>query len=47
MKNTARLGAYYYVDASVGASRGTVVRKVAGLRYLLSVSLLKKKTARR
>lgn len=47
VKNTARRGAYYYVDASVGTGNGTLVRKVAGLRYLLSVSLVKKKSSRR
>ena len=43
VKNPTRRGAYYYVEASVGAGNGTVVRKVAGLRYRLSVSLVKKK----
>ena len=43
VKNTARLGAYYYVEASVGTGSGTVVRKVAGLGYRLSISLVKKK----
>ncbi len=43
LKNTARFGAYYYVDASVGAGSGAVVRKVAGLGYRISVSLVKKK----
>ena len=43
VKNSARRGAYYYVEASVGAGNGTVVRKVAGLKYRLSVSLVKKK----
>jgi hypothetical protein len=47
LKNTARKGAYFYVDASVGAGNGTVVRKVAGLGYRLSISLVKKKRARR
>jgi len=46
VKNSTRRGAYYYVEASVGAGSGTVVRKVAGLRYRLSVSLVKKKRAR-
>ena len=47
LKNTARRGAYYYVEASVGAGSGSVVRKVAGLGYRLSVSLVKKKKPRR
>jgi hypothetical protein len=48
VKNTTRSGAYYYVEASVGTGSGNVVRKVAGLRYSLSVSLVKKtKSARR
>jgi hypothetical protein len=48
VKNSTRRGAYHYVEASVGAGSGTIVRKVAGLRYRLSVSLVKKKkTARR
>jgi hypothetical protein len=48
VKNSARRGAYFYAEASVGAGSGTVVRKVAGLGYRLSVSLVKKKkTARR
>jgi subtilisin family serine protease len=45
VKNRARKGAYFYVEASVGAGGGNVVRKVAGLRYKLSVSIVK--TARR
>jgi hypothetical protein len=43
LENTTRRGAYYYVEASVGAGSGTVVRKAAGLSYRLSVSLVKKK----
>ncbi len=43
VRNTARRGAYYYVEASVGTGNGTVVRKVAGLGYRLSISLVKKK----
>jgi subtilisin family serine protease len=45
VKNPARKGAYFYVEASVGAGGGNVVRRVAGLRYKLSVSIVK--TARR
>jgi hypothetical protein len=47
VRNATRRGAYYFVEASVGAGSGTVVRKVAGLGYRLSVSLVKKKPARR
>ncbi len=43
VRNTAKRGAYYYVEASVGTGSGTVVRKAAGLGYRLSVSLVKKK----
>jgi hypothetical protein len=41
VKNPAKKGAYFYVEASVGAGSGNVVRKIAGLRYVLSVSTLK------
>ena len=41
VKNPAKKGAYFYLDASVGAGSGNVVRKVAGLRYTLSVSIVK------
>ena len=41
VRNPAKKGAYFYVEASVGASSGNVVRKVAGLRYTLSVSTVK------
>jgi len=47
VKNTGRRGDYYYVEASVGTGSGTVVRKAAGLGYRLSISLVKKKSARR
>ncbi|MEK6274202.1 MAG: S8 family serine peptidase [Actinomycetota bacterium] len=43
VKNPARLGSYYYVEASVGTGSGTVVRKVAGLGYRVSISLVRKK----
>jgi hypothetical protein len=43
VKNTTKRGAYYYVEASVGTGSGTVVRKVAGLGYRVSISLVKKK----
>jgi subtilisin family serine protease len=45
VRNPARKGAYFYVEASVGSGSGNVVRRVAGLRYTLSVSIVK--TARR
>jgi len=41
VKNSARKGAYFYVEASVGAGTGTPVRKVAGLKYSLSASIFK------
>ena len=41
VKNPAKKGAYFYVEASVGGGSGNVVRKVAGLRYTLSVSTVK------
>jgi hypothetical protein len=46
VKNTSRRSAYYYVEASVGTGSGNVVRKVAGLGYRLSISVVKKKLAR-
>jgi hypothetical protein len=42
VKNTARAGAYYYAEASVGGSRGTV-RRVTELGYGLSVSIVRTK----
>jgi len=47
VKNTSRRGAFHYAEAYVGASSGTVVRRVAGLRYRISVSIVKTKRARR
>jgi hypothetical protein len=41
VRNPAKKGAYFYVEASVGSGSGNVVRKVAGLRYTLSVSTVK------
>jgi subtilisin family serine protease len=41
VKNPAKKGAYFYVEASVGGGSGNVVRKVAGLKYSLSVSIVK------
>ena len=40
VRNRAKKGAYFYVEASVGAGGGSAVRKVAGLRYKLSVSIV-------
>ena len=40
VENRAKKGAYFYVEASVGAGGGSAVRKVAGLRYNLSVSIV-------
>jgi hypothetical protein len=47
LRNTGKRGAYFYAEASVGYSGGTVVRRVAGLGYRVSVSLLKKKKPKR
>jgi hypothetical protein len=47
VKNPKRKGAYFYVEASVGSGSGTVVRRPAGIGYLLSVSIVKSKPARR
>ena len=44
VKNPANRGAYFYVEASLGAGSGTVVRKVAGLKYSLAVSIVKPRT---
>jgi subtilisin family serine protease len=41
VRNPAKKGAYFYVEASLGGGTGNVVRKVAGLRYTLSVSTVK------
>jgi len=46
VKNTARKGAYYYVEAYVGAGSGSVSRPVAGIGYRIAVSIVKTKTAR-
>ena len=47
VKNTTRRGTYYYAEAYVGAGNGTVVRRVAGLGYRISVAIVKTKRARR
>lgn len=47
VKNTARKGAYYYVEAYVGTGGGNVARPVAGVSYKLAVSIVKTKRARR
>ena len=41
MKNPARKGAYFYLEASIGAGGGSAVRRVAGLKYGLAVSIVK------
>ena len=41
VRNPATKGAYFYVEASLGAGSGNVVRKVAGLKYSLAVSIVK------
>jgi hypothetical protein len=41
VKNPTKKGAYFYVEASVGAGSGNLVRTIAGLRYALSVSTFK------
>jgi subtilisin family serine protease len=43
VRNTSKRGAYYYAEASVGVGSGTVVRKVSGIGYRLSVSIVKPK----
>jgi subtilisin family serine protease len=40
VKNRAKKGAYFYVEAFVGAGGGSAVRKLTGLRYKLSVSIV-------
>jgi hypothetical protein len=47
VKNTAKRGDYYYVEAYVGTGNGTVTRKAGGLGYRLSISLVKKKKTAR
>jgi hypothetical protein len=41
VKNPAQKGAYFYVEASIGAGGGSAARKVAGLKYGLAVSIVK------
>jgi subtilisin family serine protease len=41
VRNTGRKGAYFYAEASVGAGGGSAVRKVAGIKYSLAVSIVK------
>jgi subtilisin family serine protease len=41
VKNPARKGAYFYLEASIGAGGGSAVRRVAGLKYGLAVSIVK------
>ena len=47
VRNQARKGAYFYVEASVGAGGGSAVRRVAGLKYRLAVSTVRPRAARR
>jgi hypothetical protein len=47
VKNTARKGAYYYVEAYLGAGSGNASRSPAGVGYKLAVSIFKPKPARR
>jgi Subtilase family len=42
VKNPTRRGAYFYVEASVGAGSGGVARKAVGLKYGLSASIVKR-----
>jgi hypothetical protein len=41
VKNPARKGAYFYVEASVAAGARMAARKVAALKYDLAVSIVK------
>jgi subtilisin family serine protease len=41
VRNRARKGAYFYVEASIGAGGGSAARKVAGIKYSLGVSIVK------
>jgi Subtilase family len=47
VKNPARKGAYFYVEASVAAGGRSADRKVAALKYGLAVSIVKPSPARR
>jgi hypothetical protein len=47
VKNTARKGAYFYVEAYVGRGSGSVSRSAAGISYRVAVSVFKPKPARR
>ena len=47
VRNTGRKGAYFYVEAYMGAGSGNVARPVAGIGYQLAVSIVKTKSARR
>jgi hypothetical protein len=46
VKNTSRRGSYYYAEASVGTGTGNITRRVAGLGYRISVSILKRSARR-
>jgi hypothetical protein len=41
VKNPARKGAYFYVEASVAAGARMAARRVAALKYDLAVSIVK------
>jgi subtilisin family serine protease len=47
VRNRGSKGAYFYVEASVGAGGGSAARKVAGLKYGLAVSIVRPRAARR
>lgn len=47
VKNTAKKGAYFYVEAYIGSGSGSVSRPVAGIGYKVAVSIVKTKRARR
>jgi Subtilase family len=47
VRNSAKKGAFFYVEAYVGAGGGNATRQVAGVDYKLAVSIFKPKPARR
>jgi hypothetical protein len=46
VRNPGRKGAYFYVEASVGAGGGSAARTVAGIKYSLAVSIVKRAARR-
>jgi hypothetical protein len=46
VKNKSRRGAYFYAEATVGGGTGNVARRVTGIGYRLSVSIVRTKPAR-